>query len=75
MRRRLARTPASRQAAAYSAAFFISGIDALRRLLGAAGAQRDDLRLFEGEAQRLPDVDQRLDQVGDLRLAVRAASA
>ena len=41
----------------------------MRRLLG-GGAQRHDSRLLEGQAERLPHVDQRLDEIGDLGLAM-----
>src|SRR5208337_4712093 len=49
---------------------FHLGIDASRRLVR-GGTERNDFRVLEAKSERLPNGDQRLDQVGDLRLAVR----
>ena len=46
------------------------GIGAVRRGVRAGAAQRHDVRLLEGQAQSVPDVDQRLDQRRDLRLGM-----
>src|SRR5580692_2208134 len=50
---------------------------ALHLRIGAMGVlarigaeERDHARFLEGEAERLPDVDQSLDQIGDLGFAV-----